>query len=226
MGKLFKKVLAYFMVPIVLQFATLGLVTVGVATQTACSTQTIITDIEKFLPVAGDILQILVASGVMTQAQADAYSSKLSTDSGLVNTVYSTYETALAAGSSTQGATWNALNAAFTTFSNDTIQIFQLAQVSNPNVQNKVTLMVSAAQTILAVIESLMPTGPNGATVLKRFGAHVPEKVNTQVADAFVKTYNQTLKIKTGDSAVDAIKFHELHIHSWAARALSWGRYQ
>lgn len=177
-----RKVLAYFMVPIVLQFCMLSLIGSMVITQTACNSATVITDITKFLPVLSDILSILVADGAIPQATADSLSQKAQTDASIITTVYNTFETAKNATPAQGSAAWNALNAAFTTFEDDSAQIFQLINLAKPDVQNKVNLIADSAQTLLAVIEALIPSSPGGAALvmftkelpLLRFGGQAP----------------------------------------------------
>lgn len=187
----------------------------------ACNSATVINDIVKLVPVVNDILDIVVASGAMDAAQAKAIQNKDAADAAIVQKAYQDFIAARQSGAAQTPELWNVMNAAFSVFEQDSSQVFQLAQVHNANVQNKVNLMVASAQAALAIIETLVPANPiNGAQISRRFSAAATTNQNEK---AFVETYNRIVVLKTGDAAVDALKLHKLHIHSWVVRYGSAG---
>lgn len=190
-------------------------ITVGTVPMTACNAGTILQDITKFLPVVTDILSIVTS---FTGSDESNLNAKIQQDAQIVENVYSTYEQNVG-----NVTAWNALNAAFTTFEADAQQIFQLAQISNPTVQAKVSAMVAAAQTLFAIIEALVPSAPAGAQATKPhlFAAHAPAPGTT--LGQWVDGWNALVKAKTGNAALDgATAGMQIHIHGWLLRQVSF----
>lgn len=189
---------------------------VGTVPMTSCNAGTILTDITKFLPVVGDILQII---GAFTGADYTALDTKITNDAQLVTNLYNTYEQNVGSPSA-----WNDLNAAFTTFTQDSSQIFTLAQVSNPAVQAKVAAMEAAAQTLFAIIESLEPAAPASVTNAVRshkFTAYAPAP-NYNLGN-WIDGWNALVTAKTGNAALDGCTAGmQLHIHNWLLRQITF----
>lgn len=208
-----RKLMAFFLANI-LAMSTM----VFIVPMTACNVGTLIQDITKFLPVATDILSIV------TQFTGTSYTSlgqKIQTDAALVQKLYTDYESNVG-----NGGAWNDLNAAFTTFSADVQQAFALAQVANPVVQGKIVAMVAAAQTLFAIIESLLPSPPAsaGPAAVKsaHFAAHAPSQAGWTLGDC-VTSWNKLMVTKTGNTALDASTAKmQIHIHSWLLRQVTF----
>lgn len=188
---------------------------------TACSVSTIVDNTVKLLPVLTDILNILVATGTISSSQAASLKGKADTDGKLAQQLYNDYVSAKSSGSPQLAATWTVMNSAFTVFEEDAASVFQLAQVSDKNVQTKVTLIVSSAQAALAIIETLVPASPIVSAPPRRFASSLPAgKVDVKY---FVKNYNRVLDLKTGNTAVDKLKLHKIHLHNVVVRYGSLG---
>ena len=194
------------------QIAAIGSLTM---TQTACSTSQIITDVERFLPAVLNIITVVSAFNGVNYSNLQA---KVQQDAVDVEKLVQDYQQTNSVG------IWNNLNAAFTVFEQDASTIFQLANIVNGNAQNKVLLMVGAAQTLLAIIESLVPPPPASVAnqSARMFATHAPTAKLT--LGQWVDSYNKTIAIKTGDAKVDKLKLKQIHIHSWVVRQVTFHR--
>ena len=184
----------------------LAVVLVLTFSMTGCNLGTIITDITKFIPVIVDILQVV---SMETGKNTTDIQAKVANDANLVLTLVKAYEA-----NQTNGSIWSDMNAAFATFEQDSAEVFQLAQVGNSNSQAKVSLMVVTAQTLLAIIETLIPAPPAGVadTRSSKFKASLPATKLTlgQVAT----NWNSVVAVKTGNVAEDeATAKMKIYVH-------------
>lgn len=169
---------------------SIGLISAMLALTTACNSVQSLSYVRRFEPVIVNVLVLAcaintglpVCGGMQTRIKADA---------DLVIKLWGDYNTAIAAGTSTVAA-WNALNAAFTVFSNDSADIFAAASGLNAP---QVTAIVASAQILLAAIEALFPAPPSGVAVAgpKKFAAYRLGAGNYDKAwfDSWKKDYNQ-----------------------------------
>jgi hypothetical protein len=195
------------------QIAAIGSLTIGT---TACNTSQIITDVERFLPAVLNILTVVAAFNGQNYGQL---SGKIQQDATDVEKLINAFQA-----TKSQGI-WNDLNSAFTVFEQDANTVFELSNVVSGPSKNKVLLMVGAAQTLLAIIESIVPAAPAPAPALaKKFAAHAP--IAKLTLGQWASSYNKTIAVKTGDPKVDNLKLQPVHIHSWIVRQVTFHKAQ
>jgi hypothetical protein len=188
---------------------------------TACSTawvSTLDTILAVAAPALSNILQIVaIADGKPFNSQLAA---KIATDATAIKTLAGDY----ASVSSAAGpGVCQQLNAAIATYQTDQSLVLQVAQVSDTNTQTKITLLAGlvagTVQAITAVIPQCTPSPTVNANI--RMAVSSPPLSVTN----FVSEYNTILKLKTGNTAVDAVTPSlALHQHSKIARILTFGR--
>ena len=186
---------------------------------TACST-TWVSTLDSILAVAApaliNILQIVaVADGKAMNGNLEA---KINTDAAVIRTLAADF-----AKSSSESApgVCQQLQAAVGTYQADQQLVLQLAQVSDPNTQTKISLLADLVVSTVSAITAVVPSCQNAA---------VSESIKVSPlysVSTFAAHYNSILVAKTGNSAVDAITPKlKLKQHSKLVRVVTFGRLQ
>ena len=166
-----------------------GLIAVLLTCSIACNSSTALSYVKKFQPVVVNalVLSCAISSGLPI---CGTMQTTIDADYTLVVKLWGDWNTAVANGTSTV-ALWNDLNAAFTTFENDSAQIFAVATGLNAP---EVTAIVVSAETLLAVIESLFPSAPAATSVTssRRFKTALPQNFNFK---GWKRDYNEKIDI-------------------------------
>jgi hypothetical protein len=192
---------------------------VGVATMatTGCNDQTVLNDVERFAPAITDVLIVsceftvsplcATAGPILTAAEQQLFA------------IWQGYITAQANGTTTPGL-WNDLNAALQDLITQSENVFALAHVVNGAHQQEVLDLATAAQGLLAVIESFLPAPPASvapalAHRAGRLAAQLP-KPNPKTGHydkgwlkTWVKTWNQLPAVKTHKMKLRGLGFWE-----------------
>ncbi len=185
---------------------------------TACSTAWVST-LDSILAIAApaliNILQIVaVADG---QAMNGNLEAKINTDAAVIKTLAADF-----AKSSSESApgVCQQLQAAVGTYQADQQLVLQLAQVSDPNTQTKITLLADLVASTVSAITAVVPSCQNAASGSMK-------AVPLYSVSTFAAHYNSILVAKTGNSAVDAITPKlKLKQHSKFVRVVTFGRLQ
>jgi hypothetical protein len=155
----------------------------------------------------GIVAQILGAVGVavppalVAKVQADGQAlNKLGSDIG-------------AAANGDQGAK-AAINAELAVLAQDSAAIFQLAQVSNPQSQAKINVLIGLATSAIQLAESLFGQVTPTATMQAKA---------VYKANDLMNEYNRALKVKTDKDMDAACKGKSVHLHSKAVRVMTLG---
>jgi hypothetical protein len=113
------------------------------------------------------------------------------------------------------------LQAAVGAYQTDQQLVLQVAQVSDPNTQTKITLLGNLVASTIQAITAVIPSCEDAAS--PRWFKAAP----TYSMSSFADHYNSILVTKTGDAAVDAATPRlKLHRHSKLVRAVTFGRLQ
>jgi hypothetical protein len=186
---------------------------------TACSTawlSTLDSILAAAAPALINILQIAaIANGRPMNAELAA---KVNADAVLIKTLAGDFAKTSAA--SAPGVCQQ-LQSAIGAYQADQQLVLQLAQVSDPNTQTKITLLSNlVAGTVQAVI-AVIPSCQN-ASSKQTFKSAPPYSVSS-----FADHYNSVLTAPTGNAAVDAATPKlKLYRHSKMTRAVTFGLLQ
>jgi hypothetical protein len=186
---------------------------------TACSTAWVST-LDSILAAAApaliNILQIVaVANG---QPMSSNLAAKINADAAVIKTLAADYATA---SSSAAPGVCSQLQAAVGAYQADQQLVLQVAQVSDPNTQTKITLLGNLVASTIQAITAVIPSCENAVSP-RGFKAAPAYSIAT-----FADHYNSILVAKTGDAAVDAATPRlKLHRHSKLVRAVTFGRLQ
>jgi hypothetical protein len=186
---------------------------------TACSTawvSTLDSILASAAPALVNILQIVaIAQG---QPLNSNLAAKINTDAKVIRTLAADF--AKASSGSASGACQQ-LQAAVGTYQADQALVLQVAQVSDPNTQTKITLLAGLVAGTVQAITAMIPACQNTASP-HGFKTAPPYSVS-----AFAAHYNSILVTPTGNAAVDAATQKlKLHQHSKIVRLVTFGRYQ
>jgi len=186
---------------------------------TACSTawvSTLDSILAAAAPALVNILQIVaVANGRPVNAEL---ATKINTDATLIKTLAGDF--AKVSSASAPGACQQ-LQAAVGTYQADQQLVLQVAQVSDPNTQTKITLLSNLVAGTVQAITAVIPSCQNAASK-QAFRAAPPYSVSS-----FTDHYNSVLTAPTGNAAIDAATPKlKLHRHSKTARAMTFGLLQ
>ncbi len=185
---------------------------------TACSTAWVST-LDSILAAAApaliNILQIVaVASG---QPMNSNLAAKINTDATAIKVLAGDF--AKASAGSARGACQQ-LQAAVSAYQADQALVLQVAQVSDPNTETKITLLADLVAGTVQAIAAVIPSCQGNTQA--SFKALPPYSVST-----FADHYNSILVAPTGNAAVDAATpALKIHRHSKLMRALTFGRLQ
>jgi hypothetical protein len=184
---------------------------------TACSTawvSTLDSILSAAAPALINILQIVaVANG---QPMNSNLAAKINADAASIKTLASDFA---AVSSESAPGVCQQLKAAVATYQTDQQLVLQLAQVSDPNTQTKITLLANLVAGTVQAITAVMPSC--GDAGQKRLSAP-PYRVST-----FTAHYNSILVAPTGNAAVDAeTPKLKIHAHSRLVRLATFGRLQ
>jgi hypothetical protein len=186
---------------------------------TACSTAWVST-LDSILAVAApalvNILQIVaVANG---RPMNSNLVTKINADATIIRTLASDFA---AASSGAGSGVCQQLQAAVSAYQADQQLVLQAAQVSDPNTQTKITLLVDSVAGTVAAIAAVIPSCES-ATSFRSMKSTPPYSVST-----FAAHYNSILVAPTGNAAVDAAtRKMKLHQHSKLVRMVTFGRLQ
>ncbi len=185
----------------------------------ACSTAWVST-LDSILAAAApaliNILQIVaVANG---QPLNSGLAAKINTDASDIKTLAGDF--AKVSSSSAPGVCQQ-LQAAVSTYQADQQLVLQVVQVSDPNIQMKITLLANLVAGTVNAITAVIPPCQNAAAT-RSVSSAPPYSVST-----FAERYNNILVSPTGNVAVDtATKKLRIHPHSKFVRAVTFGRLQ
>jgi hypothetical protein len=186
---------------------------------TACSTAWVGT-LDSILAVAApalvNILQIVaIADG---KPMNGSLSTKIAADAAVLKALASDF--AKASSGSASGLCQQ-LQTALSVYQSDQQLVLQAAQVSDPNTQTKITLLVGLVVGTVDAIASVIPSCQN-PVASRSMKAAPPYSLST-----FATRYNAILLKPTGNSSVDAATPKlKLHQHSKLFRSLTFGRMQ
>lgn len=186
---------------------------------TACSTAWVST-LDSILAAAApaliNILQIVaVANGKPMDSNL---ASKINADATILKTLAGDF--AKASSASSPGVCQQ-LQAAVGAYQTDQQLVLQVAQVSDPNTQTKITLLSNLVAGTVQAITAVIPSCQN-ADSRQAFKAAPPYSVST-----FTTHYNSVLIAPTGNAAVDAATPKlKLYRHSKLARSMTLGMLQ
>jgi hypothetical protein len=165
-------------------------------TMTACNMSQFEAVLNEIGPAIATILQIIaIVKGTPANT---TLASKVSADVAGVEKLYNDFESADAA--SAPGIRAD-LQAGFTTLNGDISTIFNIAQVSDPNTQAKITALINLTETAVQIAEAAVPPAPGPA----------PAKVSAAKTAAIYmsakqlkSSFNSILVARTGNSQLDA----------------------
>jgi len=185
---------------------------------TACSTAWVAT-LDSILAAAApaliDILQIVAAAN--GQPMNSNLAAKINADATVIKTLAGDF--AKASSGSAPGVCQQ-LQAAVGAYQADQSLVLQVAQVSDPNTQTKITLLANLVAGTVQAITAVIPSCQANAQA--SFKALPPYSVSS-----FADHYNSILVARTGNAAVDAATpTLKLHRHSKYVRAVTFGRFQ
>ncbi|MGD0792581.1 MAG: hypothetical protein ABR920_12505 [Terriglobales bacterium] len=186
---------------------------------TACSTAWVAT-LDSILAAAApaliNILQIVsVANGQPVNGNLAA---KINADAAVIKALAADF--AKASSGSAPGVCQQ-LQAAVSAYQADQQLVLQVAQVSDPNTQTKITLLADLVAGTVNAITAVIPSCQN-ATTIRSTKITLPYSVST-----FADHYNSILVAKTGNAAVDAVTPKlKIHQHSKLVRSVTFGRLQ
>jgi hypothetical protein len=182
---------------------------------TACSTAWVST-LDSILAAAApaliNILQIVaVANG---QSVNSGLTAKINTDAAVIKTLAGDF--AMASSLAAPGVC-SQLQVAVNTYQADQTLVLQAAQVSDQNMQTKITLLADLVGGTVMAIESVIPSCQS-ASAAKLLRSAPPYSLT-----AFINRYNGILVTPTGNPAVDAAtRKLKLHRHSVFLRAITF----
>jgi hypothetical protein len=162
----------------------------------------------KFAPLLTNILEIVAAA---TGKDTSGLQTKVTTDLASLEKLWTDYS------ANPNATTWEALNDIFTTVENDATTVFALVQISDPATQSEAMVIVTAAQGIFAILETLFPAAP--ATVTKKvserkFASYLPQGFNSSkridATNVLIDRANSALKVKTSNPKVDGLKLNKV----------------
>lgn len=185
----------------------------------ACSTawvSTLDAILAAAVPSLINILQIVaIAKGLPADADLAA---KINADSAVIKTLANDF--AKASSTSAPGVC-RQLKSAVGTYEADQQLVLQVAQVSDPNTQTKITLLANLVGGTVEAITAVIPSCQDSEAA-RAFKAAPPYNLTT-----FSEQYNSILIAPTGNAAVDAATPKmQLHRHSKLARLLTLGLLQ
>ncbi|HMB82776.1 MAG TPA: hypothetical protein VKI40_01880 [Terriglobales bacterium] len=186
---------------------------------TACSTAWVST-LDSILAAAApaliNILQIVaVAKGQPVDSNLAA---KINADATVIKTLAADF--AKASSGSAPGVCQQ-LQAALTAYQADQQLVLQVAQVSDPNTQTKITLLAGLVAGTVDAITAVIPSCRNAAAA-RNMKTTPPYSVS-----GFADRYNSILVAPTGNAVVDAVTPKlKLHRHSKLVRSVTFGRLQ
>lgn len=185
----------------------------------ACSTAWVGT-LDSMLAVAApalvNILQIVaIANGNPMNGNLAA---KITSDAAALKTLAIDFAKASPEAAS---SVCQALQTAVSVYQADQQLVLHAAQVSDPNTQAKITILVGLVAGTVEAITAVVPSCQNAATN-RRMKSTPPYSLST-----FADRYNSILLTPTGNAAVDAATpLLKLHQHSKIVRSLTLGRLQ
>lgn len=139
-----------------------ALLALGTLPATSCGSQAVLTDVERFGPVVTDVL--VAACGFTVSPLCTTLGPEINAAEQKLFTLWQAYITAQKNGTATPGL-WNDLNAALSVVIAQAQQVFSLVHVINPAKQAEILAMATAAEGLLAVIETFLPASPGTSAV-------------------------------------------------------------
>lgn len=183
---------------------------------TACSTAWVATLDSILAAAAPALINILEIAAIANGRPMNSnLAAKINTDATLIKTLAADFAKASAA--SAPGACQQ-LQAAVGAYQADQQLVLQVAQLSDPNTQTKITLLSNLVAGTVEAIIAVIPSC-NNASSHEGFRTTPPYSVST-----FTARYNSVLVAPTGNAAVDAATVKlKLHRHSKLARSITLG---
>lgn len=185
----------------------------GTMPTTACTSQGVLTELEKFGPVVTNLL--VVACEFTSSPLCATGAAQIADSEKHVYVLWQSYLDAQNKGKATAGL-WNDLNSALDVLISHSSDVFSVAHVVNGEHQRDVLAMASATEALLAVIESLLPANPaptNALTVRAmarpaRLGTFLP-KANPKSGKYDAAWFRQW---KKDYNALPAVQLHKMQV--------------
>ena len=186
---------------------------------TACSTawvSTLDSILAAAAPALVNILQIVAVAN--RQPMNGNLAAKITVDATAIKTLAADFAK-VSAGSAP--GVCQQLQAAVSAYQADQQLVLQVARVSDPNTQTKITLLADLVAGTVNAITAVIPSCQNTAAT-RSIKVAPPYSVST-----FADHYNSILVAKTGNAAVDAVTPKlKLHRHSKFVWSVTFGRLQ
>jgi hypothetical protein len=185
----------------------------------ACSTAWV-TTLDSILAAAApalvNILQIVAVAN--NEPVNSTLAAKINADATVIKTLAADFASA---SSGSAPGVCQELQAAVSAYQTDQQLVLQVAQVSDPNTQTKITLLADLVAGTVNAVTAVIPSCQNAA-VTRSARITPPYSVST-----FADHYNRILVAKTGNAAVDAATPRlKLHHRSKLVRIITFGRLQ
>jgi hypothetical protein len=176
---------------------------------TACNSQSVLTELEKFAPIATNLLTVAceftsnplcaIGGGLISDAEKHVF------------VLWQAYIDAQNKGTVTPSL-WNDLNSALDVLISRSSDVFSLAHVVNGPHQQEVLTMATATEALLAVIESLLPPNPSPLKAMARparLGTFLPKpSANGKYDAAWFKQWQKDY------NAIPVVETHKMQVKS------------
>jgi hypothetical protein len=184
---------------------------------TACSTAWVSTLDSILVAAAPALINVLQIVAVANGKPMDSnLAAKINADAAVVKTLAGDFSKA---SSGSAPGVCQQLQAAVGAYQADQALVLQVAQVSDPKTQTKITLLANLVAGTVQAITAVIPSCQANALA---FEASPPYSLST-----FIDHYNSVLVAPTGNAAVDAATpALKVHRHSKLMRALTFGQLQ
>jgi len=186
---------------------------------TACSTAWVSTLNSILAAAAPALINILqIVAGANGHAMNNNLAAKINADASAIKTLAADFAK-VSAGSAP--GVCQQLQAAVSAYQADQQLVLQIAQVSDPSTQTKITLLADLVAGTVSAITAVIPSCEN-ATGYGSMKAAPPYNLSS-----FTSQYDNILVAKTGSAAVDAVTpTLKLHQHSRFMQLVTFGRLQ
>lgn len=183
----------------------------------ACSTAWVSTLDSILAAAAPALINILQIAAVANGKPMDSnLAAKINADAAVVKTLAGDFSKA---SSGSAPGVCQQLQAAVGAYQADQVLVLQVAQVSDPKIQTKITLLANLVAGTVQAITAVIPSCQANA---QAFEASPPYNLST-----VIDHYNRVLVAPTGNAAVDAATpALKVHRHSKLVRALTFGQLQ
>lgn len=192
-----------------------------VAPMTGCTTQqaqTVVTDIQKFMPAVTNIAAAVC--GVIVNPLCGTIDKIFVADATTALQIANDYLTAVAKGTNTASA-WQLMDAALQTMYTDADKIFAMITVVPQTMASSIQALIGSAQVLLAVIETVIPGNPSAPKAMSaHYAAHLP--AGRFDLSKWTAEYNANVK-EAQKVLPRNVSLKTVHVHSTALRVVTLG---